>query len=199
MVLGHLPGNAWKLSKSEFSSIGPGSERVLHVGISDQKQELCVQIAMGIRFMEVEEIWRRSQNLLEDLGEWTVHGVCDNWLRKAQLNYTIDHPKDIQFYKPKVGELIDRACVPFWTHYATVADLNRDWNSRPFEFHHDGTDALHHAMRSLIAAKLVNNPEFSKLITSRRAEVTRELNISLQQRGLDQFDKLVAWLRKPEV
>ena len=54
-------------------------------------------------------------------------------------------------------------------------------------------------MRSLIAAKLVNNPEFSKLITSRRAEVTRELNISLQQRGLDQFDKLVAWLRKPEV
>jgi hypothetical protein len=116
MVLGHLPGNAWKLSKSEFSSIGPGSERVLHVGISDQKQELCVQIAMGIRFMEVEEIWRRSQNLLEDLGEWTVHGVCDNWLRKAQLNYTIDHPKDIQFYNSHFGDNLSS----FWKEQLLV-------------------------------------------------------------------------------
>jgi hypothetical protein len=195
MVLRHLPEGDWRSAGSQFSNLNGHCERIFFASITDQKFELWVQAAMGIRFTDVEEIWRKSQNLDKNTGHWTVEGVVGNFLRDAQLRYRIDRSKDVEFFEQKISELIEQACLPFWKQFASVADVDREWNKRPFEFDNDATDVLHHATRSVIIAKLAKNPAFEELVTMRRGEVIRTLNISLQKRGLEQFDRLVGWLQ----
>ena len=199
MVRKHLPEADWKYGRSQFTKLSGQCERIFFASITDQELELWVDVAVGIRFTDVEEIWRQSQKLDQFTSHWTIEGVVSNYIRNAQLWYQIDRPIDIEFFEPKICGLIEQACIPFWNRFASVADVDREWNHRPFEFDHDATNALHHATRSLIVAKLAKNPKFEELVPMRRGEVTRLLDINLQQKGLEAFDRLVEWLRKEPI
>jgi hypothetical protein len=196
MVSKHLPEGFWKYDRSQFSSVEGGVERMFVCNITDKKLELWVQVGVGIRLIEVEKIWQQSQGIEKSLGQWTVPGDISSFVRNAKDFYSIDHIKDIGFFEPQIRELIEKACLPFWKRFATVADVDRDWNTRAFDFDRDATDALHHATRSVIIARLVKNPDFERLAVMRREEVASRLHVSLRAQGLEQYDRLVDWLRK---
>ncbi len=196
MVRKHLPEGGWKYAGCQFKSRNGNCERIFFASITDQELELWVKVAVGIRFANIEEIWRRSQNLEGTSDHWTVFGAVSHYIRNAQLRYRIDRPSDIEFFEPSICEVIEQACVPFWKRFATVADADREWNHRQFEFHRDAADVFHNATRSVIVAKLANNTAFEKIVAMRREEVTQILDITLLVKGLAEFDRLVEWLRK---
>ena len=199
MVRKHLPEGGWKYAGCQFKSRNGQCERIFFSSITDQKLELWVDVGVGIRFANVEEIWRRAQNLEGTISHWTVFGAVDHYIRKPLHFFQIDRPSDIEFFEPSICEVIEQACVPFWKRFATVADADREWNHRPFEFPRDVGDVFHHATRSVIVAKLANNPAFEKIVAIRREEVRRILDITLLVKGLAEFDRLVEWLRKEPI
>jgi hypothetical protein len=196
MIVTHLPGSGWKHTRSQFINVALEAERILFASLSDLELELWVKFAAGVRFKRVEDIWQQSQGVKLKVAAWTVEGHIAGHLPRAKLRYRIEDQRDLDFYEPKFCEIIDKACVPFWNEFATIADVDRIWNPKPFDFDRDGTNALHHAARSVIVAHLVGNPTLEDLVRTRRSEVEveTEMDPSLQAKSLEEFDRLVTWL-----
>lgn len=214
MCLKHLPKRSWKQvgsrsvtldeefgsefvtldSSSEFVTLEGSSEQIFFTGITDQQLELSIKIGMGVIFLEVEEVWQKSQNENKRHLPWTVKGMITKYRPGAELFYQMDNDYDLQFIEPQIAEIIEKACVPFWKDFATIQHADANWNKRPFDFDLDGTDALHHGSRSIIIAHLVRNPNFEDLVKMRRSEIQSKLNPNLVPEALQQFERLVNWL-----
>lgn len=196
-ILRLLPEGKWRRDDNIIVDLAGGLERVLLADMNNEGFYLWLFLGMGVNQLEVERVWRESQLWTKRRPHdcaWTVRGRIGYYLPDLEHAHKLFDLEDVEGLVPSLERMIQQACIPFWNRFATIEAIDRDWNSRPFSLERDHTHAFHHAVRSVIVAKLARNPSYHEIIDLRRSELTGRIMNCDELIPLERFERLVQFL-----
>jgi hypothetical protein len=136
-------------------------------GISNYSPLFKVGMNLSIGFTSLHGIEQKALGLDKKCSS-TIYKHIGEYLKQLSYSYKIETEAEIEsFYK--IGtEFMENTGYAFFEKYTTLESIDTLMNTNPYS---DPVDAGNIASRSrygIIAAKLVNNPNFDSLVTAYR-------------------------------
>lgn len=186
-ALQFLEADAYKFANrgaggAAFISKRIKEEYLLFYNISDYYPEFWIRFSCALRIIPIEEIWRQFADLLNfppkvAKSSYTLGASQGDF--KGDINYRIQNlhsPEDVQQAMLEVEEVYHTLFKPLMDRFHSVEEFDRTVNTNPEErFFYVPEGDGHRIFRSIIAARLSQNPRYDELKAFYRQRlVTRE-------------------------
>jgi hypothetical protein len=189
-----LAGAGFRLNKREgaFTRSIPNGFQRIYVPLYDFNPVFVFSLTIGIRLDAVEEIFNQFSGAMGAGQAQTTTSLTQlgYFTQEDRKEYRVSTKEEVDSALSDLTPLINSKILPFLEQYQDVQSLDDAMNKKKLPGF-DSTFLLHHAMHSIILAKLAGNPSFSALV----AEHAKSL-ANAQPADRERFDRLAASLQK---